>query len=130
MNGSLTHLEIFGEHPEKLANFYKHVLGWQIEQMPGIDYWRIQIPTENAQVLGGGGLTYRSLPGLNSWLLHVKVASVDETTALVVEHGGGVVRPKTAVPRTAWVTIVADPNKNIFGIWQADPAAFPMPEPD
>jgi hypothetical protein len=28
------------------------------------------------------------------------------------------------------VTVVADPSKNIFGIWQADAAAFPMPEPD
>jgi len=25
---------------------------------------------------------------------------------------------------------VADPAKNIFGVWQADPTAFPLPEPD
>jgi hypothetical protein len=34
------------------------------------------------------------------------------------------------VPKTAWVTILADPAKNIFGVWQADPNAFPLPEPD
>jgi len=34
------------------------------------------------------------------------------------------------MPKTAWVTIVADPAKNIFGVWQSDPNAFPLPEPD
>ena len=63
-------------------------------------------------------------------MLYVNVASLDETVARVQSLGGSIVRPKTAVPRTAWVTIVADPAKNIFGVWQADPTAFPMPEPD
>ena len=88
MTNSVTHFEIYGEQPAALADFYHEALGWHVEQMPGINYWRIQ------------------------------------------SLGGSVVRPKTAVPRTAWVTIVADPAKNIFGLWQADPSAFPTPEPD
>ena len=85
MANSVTHFEIYGEEPARLADFHRNVFGWQVEQMPGVTYWRI--------------------------------------------HTGSV-RPKTAVPRTAWVTIVADPAKNIFGIWQADSTAFPSPEPD
>ena len=129
MENSVTHFEIYGEEPTKLADFYRNVFGWQIEQMPGVSYWRIQTSSAEPKALHGG-LTYRAIPDLNGWMLFVNVTSLDETVALVQKLGGSVVRPKTAVPKTAWMTIVADPAKNIFGVWQADPTAFPLPEPD
>jgi predicted enzyme related to lactoylglutathione lyase len=129
MVDSVTHFEIYGEEPAKLADFYRNVFGWQVEQMPGVNYWRIQTGSTDPNALHGG-LTYRAIPDLNGWMLFVNVASLDETVAVVQKLGGSVVRPKTAVPKTAWVTILADPAKNIFGVWQADPSAFPLPEPD
>ena len=129
MIGSVTHFEIYGPEPGLLANFYREIFGWEIEQMPGVDYWRVQCGSPDGNAFNGG-LTYRAIPNLNGWMLFVNVASVDETVERVVSLGGSVMRPKTAVPRTAWVTIVADPARNIFGIWQADAKAFPMPEPD
>ena len=129
MSGQGTHFEIHGEEPAKLADFYRNVFGWQVEQMPGVNYWRIQTGATETGALHGG-LTYRAIPDLNGWMLFVNVTSLDETVALVQRLGGSIVRPKTAVPRTAWVTIVADPAKNIFGVWQADTTAFPQPEPD
>ena len=47
-----------------------------------------------------------------------------------MELGGSVVRPKAAVPKAAWYAVVADPQGNIFAIWQADPLAMPLPEPE
>jgi len=129
MESLVTHFEIYGEEPDKLADFYRNVFGWQIEQMPGVNYWRIQSGSAESKPLHGG-LTYRAIPDLNGWMLFVNVISLDETVALVQTLGGSIVRPKTAVPKTAWVTILADPARNIFGVWQADPNAFPMPEPD
>jgi uncharacterized protein len=129
MKSTLTHFEIYGPVPETLVEFYQNVFGWQVEEMPGLNYWRIQIGATETKPLHGG-LTYSAIPDLNGFLLYVNVASMDETVAKILTMGGSIVRPKTAVPRTAWVTIVADPAKNIFGIWQPDPNAFPMPEPD
>lgn len=129
MPASITHFEIYGEQPSDLARFYREALGWEVEQMPGIQYWRIQTGAPDGPALHGG-LTQRAFPDLNGWLLYVQVESLDETVARIQSLGGSIVRRKTAVPRTAWVTIVADPAKNIFGIWQADSTAFPMPEPD
>jgi len=129
MTNSVTHFEIYGEEPARLADFYRNVFGWQIEQMPGVSYWRIQTGSTEPKALHGG-LTYRAIPDLNGWMLFVNVASLDETVALVQKLGGSIVRPKTAVPKTAWVTVLADPAKNIFGVWQADATAFPLPEPD
>lgn len=35
-----------------------------------------------------------------------------------------------AVPRTVWYAVLADPEGNVFAIWQPDATAFPPPEPD
>jgi len=129
MTDSLTHFEIYGAEPAVLANFYRSVFGWKVEQMEGVDYWRIQTGSAENKPLQGG-LTYRAIPDLNGWMLYVNVVSLDETVELVQKLGGSVVRPKTAVPKVAWVTIVADPANNIFGVWQSDPTAFPLPMPD
>jgi predicted enzyme related to lactoylglutathione lyase len=129
VTNSLTHFEIYGEQPVGLADFYRNVFGWQVEQIPGVDYWRIHPGSSDAKALNGG-LTYRAIPDLSGWMLYIKVASLDETAALVQAQGGSIIRPKTAVPKAGWVTIAADPAKNIFGLWQADPSAFPLPVPD
>ena len=129
MTNSVTHFEIYGAEPGGLADFYREVFGWQVEQMLAIDYWRIHIDCSEPVPLNGG-VTYRAIPQLNGWMLYVNVSSLDETVALVQKLGGSIVRPKTAVPKAAWVTIVADPANNVLGVWQSDPTAFPLPEPD
>jgi predicted enzyme related to lactoylglutathione lyase len=129
VTSSVTHFEIYAEHPPKLAEFYQSLLGWRIEQAPGIDYWRIQSGANTANGLNGG-LTYRPFPGPRSWVHYVHVDSLDRMVAEVIRLGGEVLRPKTAVPKTAWYAVVADPEGNIFAIWQPDEAAFPPPEPD
>jgi predicted enzyme related to lactoylglutathione lyase len=129
MKGSITHFEIYGDDPSKLGEFYRSLFGWQIEQMTQVGYWRIEVASVIATPMQGG-LTYRAIPGLNGWMLYVNVESMDETLKLLQTLGGSIIRPKTAVPKAAWVTIAADPANNIFGVWQADPTAFPLPEPD
>lgn len=129
MPNCLTHFEIYGDQPARLAEFYRTLFGWDLEQMPGIDYWRIDAGFDEKGALSGG-LTYRAIPGLNGWMLFINVPVLDDTVERIQSLGGSIVRPKTAVPKAAWVTIVADPANNIFGVWQADPAAFPLPKPE
>lgn len=124
-----TNFEIYGTHPDKLADFYRQVFGWQIEKMEGIDYWRVTTASSENNSLNGG-LTYRNIPNFKGFLLYVNVNSSDDALEKILKLGGSIVRPKTAVPRAGWVTIVADPEQNIFGIWQADTNAFPVPYPD
>ena len=129
MEHSITHFEIYGDDPQRVAEFYGQIFGWRVEQMPGLGYWRI-FPQANEAGPLHGGVTRRALSGLNGWLLYVNVASLDETVELVQQLGGSVIRKKAAIPKVAWVTIVADPANNIFGVWQSDPTAFPTPLPD
>ena len=125
---SITHFEIYGEEPDKLARFYGPVFGWRIERVPGVDYWRVTTAPE----AGGlhGGLMHRAICGVRGWMLYISVESLDRALADIQRLGGHVVRSKTAVPKTAWVSIVMDPQGNVFGVWQADSNAMPMPEPE
>lgn len=82
MTNSVTHFEIYGEQPVALADFYREALGWNVEQMPGINYWRIQTGAAEGPALHGG-LTYRAIPNLNGWMLFVNVASLDETVTRI-----------------------------------------------
>lgn len=97
--------------------------------MAGVDYWRVETSGPEAKALQGG-LMHRAIGGLNGWMFYINVDSLDQAVVDIRNFGGTVVRAKTAVPKTAWVTIVADPQGNTFGVWQADSTAFPIPEPD
>jgi hypothetical protein len=105
----VTHFEIYADNPAKLAEFCRGLLGWQNDD---------------------GGLVYRPVRALYSWIHYVSVPSIDDAIAQAEKLGGVLLHPKTAVPRTAWFAIAADPEGNIFAIWQADPTAFPPPEPE
>ena len=128
MTGPVTHFEIYGEEPAALAEFYRQLFGWRLERAPGVDYWRIETRASPGQGIAGG-LTYRPIAGTRGWMHYVHVASLDDAVAEAERLGAAVLRPKTAVPKTAWYAVLADPEGNIFAIWQTDPAAFPTPEP-
>jgi predicted enzyme related to lactoylglutathione lyase len=127
--GQITHFEIYGDQPKELSEFYGALFGWRMERAEGLDYWRIH-PDADDPAKVGGGLTYKPRSDPKGWLQFVNVDSIDESLELAERMGGTVVRSKTAVPRTAWVAVLADPSGNHFAIWQPDPNAFPMPEPD
>jgi predicted enzyme related to lactoylglutathione lyase len=129
MAASLTHFEIYAEEPAVLAEFYRILLGWEIEKPPGIDYWRIRTDPANRPGFDGG-LTYRPSSNPRHRVHYVRVQSLDAAIDQVQRSGGQLLRPKTAVPRTAWYAFVADPAGNIFALWQPDDAALPLPEAD
>ena len=87
MTSSVTHFEIYGEDPAKLAEFYRTLLGWQIDKAPGIDYWRIDTGAGESKGIGGG-LLFRPIPGPRSWVHYVHVESLDQTVERIVELGG------------------------------------------
>jgi len=124
--GAVTHFEIYAEEPAVLAEFYCELFGWRLERGPRPDYWRIDTGA-HAFV---GGLTYRPVGGARSWVHYVHVASLDDAVADAERLGAVVLRPRTAVPNTAWYAVLADPEGNIFAIYQKDPAAFGPPETD
>jgi uncharacterized protein len=129
VSGETSHFEIYGKEPAKLAEFYAGLFGWNLEKAHGVDYWRIQIGSRNCTKVDGG-ITYRPPYAPHSWLQYVNVDSIDRTLADAERMGASVLMPKTAVPKTGWYAVLADPQKNAFAVWQADTTAFPTPKPD
>jgi hypothetical protein len=127
MAGRVTHFEIYGDTPEELATFYREVLGWRIDRAEGVDYWRIQADAADRQN-NSGGVTYRPSIPVRGRLHYIQVDTLDEALSAAERLGARVLRGRTAVPRTAWYAIVADPEGNAFAMWQPDPTAFPPPE--
>jgi uncharacterized protein len=125
MNSRVTHFEIYGDQPAKLAAFYSELFGWRIERAEGVDYWCIQLDP-SAKASADGGLTHRPPLAHRGWMSFVNVDSLDDSLAVAQRLGA----TKTAVPRTAWCAVLSDPEGNAFAIWQPDPTAFPPPEPD
>lgn len=125
----ITHFEIYGDEPETLAAFYRELFGWQVDKVDGVSYWRIGM-SPGGDGLSGGGLTYLPPFDATGWLHYVNVNSIDNSIAAAERMGASIIRPKTAVPRTAWTAVLADPAGHKFAIWQPDPLAFPPPEPD
>jgi uncharacterized protein len=129
LTGSVTHFEIYAEQPATLAEFYRRLFGWRLERAPGLDYWRIETDAASADKVPGG-LTYRPIAGTRGWVHYVHVKSLDDAVADAEQLGAVVLRPRTAVPKTAWYAVLADPEGNVFAIYQTDVAALPPPEPD
>jgi predicted enzyme related to lactoylglutathione lyase len=129
MPNPVAHFEIYGDNPTRLGEFYQKVFGWQIDAVPGMDYWMIKTVNTNPQGMptepGGinGGLAKRPNHEARSWLNYVTVPSLEAAVKQVQGSGGQVMRPKTPVPKMGWFAIVADPEMNVFGIWQNDPNA-------
>jgi predicted enzyme related to lactoylglutathione lyase len=85
---SVTHFEIFAEEPANLVEFYRNLLGWQIEKAPGVDYWRIQTAPAGAVSINDG-LTFRPIPGPHSWVHYLCVQSLEQTLEQLLKLGGG-----------------------------------------
>ena len=127
LTSPVTHFEIYGEQPAALAEFYRQLFGWRLERAPGVDYWRIETEASPGRGIAGG-LTYRPIAGTRGWMHYVHVASLDDAVAEAERLGAAVLRPKTAVPKAAWYAVLADPEGNIFAIWQIDANAMTTPQ--
>ncbi len=129
MPGAVMHFEIYTEEPAALVEFYGKLFGWRFERGPRPNYWRIDTGGRGRYAIAGG-LTYRPVGGARSWVHYVHVTSLDDAVADAEWLGAVVLRPRAAVPKTAWYAVLADPEGNIFAIYQEDVAAFGPPETD
>ena len=78
MSASVTHFEIFAEDAPELAQFYRDLFDWKVEQAPGVDYFRIHTGAPDNNGIAGG-LLHRPIPGPRSWVHYVLVDSIDQT---------------------------------------------------
>jgi uncharacterized protein len=136
MSHTVVHFEIPADQPERAAEFYRELFGWEIKHLGpagsgGIDYWLVQtVPTdaEGQPTEPGvnGGLMRRMMPGQTP-VNYISVENVDEFARKAERLGAKVVMPKMPVPGMGWFSQLKDTEGNVFAIWEHDPAAAEQP---
>jgi predicted enzyme related to lactoylglutathione lyase len=57
---TIVHFEIPADNVERARSFYSKLFGWEIKEIPGMDYWIITTTGEKSL---GGGTMKRQNPG-------------------------------------------------------------------
>ncbi len=123
------HFEIQAVDPERAAQFYTGVFGWDIQKWEGgmMEYWMIMTaPKESTEAGINGGLLRRPAEtppqqcGANAAVITMLVENYDECAEKITKAGGVVAMPKFALPGMAWQGYFLDTEGNTFGIHQAD----------
>lgn len=99
------------------VRFYREVLGWAVED-PGPDdggYVRCRV-----RGLDAAGIGPRTTPGTPpAWVTYLASDDVDASTAAAADAGGTVLAEPFDVTGAGRMSVVADPQGAVFGIWQA-----------
>ncbi|MBS1914159.1 MAG: VOC family protein [Bacteroidetes bacterium] len=119
--------EIHASQPRALIDFYSALLGWRFTEVPSIGYWRIETGTPQESGINGG-LVQRPTTApvdstaLNAFVCTAEVTSLDDTLAKATELGAVVALPKMEIAGMGWLAYIIDPDGNILGLLQPDPA--------
>ena len=125
----VAHFEIYGDDPDKLAQFYTSLFDWKVEAVPGMDYRMVRtVETDGngrASEPGGinGGIMKRPTPELRGWLNYVNVESLDASVERAQKLGAKLMRPRSPVTGMGWFAMLVDPQGNPFALWQSDAKA-------
>ncbi len=123
------HFEIHASDPERVIGFYHELFGWTFTSWDGpMEYWLISTGPADQPGMGGG-LMRRQGPvaadgqPVNAFVCTVDVPNIDQAMEKLIALGGTIVVPKMAVPSIGWLVYFKDPDGNILGAMQVDPAA-------
>jgi len=129
MDHAIVHFEIPADQPERAAQFYRELFGWDIKQYEGsvageMDYWVVRtVPTdaEGRPTRPGvnGGLMRRMYPNQVP-VNYINVESVDEAVARAERLGAKTLMGKTPVPGMGWFAQLTDTEGNLFAVWETD----------
>jgi hypothetical protein len=124
----VVHFEIHASDPDALMAFYSGLLDWTSVAVPAQDYWLIETGPEDEPGIGGG-LVRRPVagpadsPAMNAFVCTVQVESLDAVLEKGDELGAVVALPKMPLTGIGWLAYIKDPDGNVLGLLQPDPAA-------
>lgn len=127
----VVHFEIQVDDVDRAKAFYGAVFGWSFQdfsQYTGSTYWGITTGPDSEPGINGGLLQRPAATpgpgqGTNAYVCTVGIADYDQVERRILDAGGQVALPKTALPGMAWQGYYLDPEGNTFGIHQPDPDA-------
>ncbi|HWE37971.1 MAG TPA: VOC family protein [Isosphaeraceae bacterium] len=125
----VVHFEIHATDPDRLVAFYTDLFGWAFQKWEGpMDYWLIQTGPPEERGIDGGLVRRRGAApaygqAVNAYACTVDVPSAQDALNRAVGLGGSVAVPLMPIPGVGWLGYATDPDGNLFGVMQRDPAA-------
>ncbi|HJR37310.1 MAG TPA: VOC family protein [Nocardioidaceae bacterium] len=123
MTGRVVHFEIPFEDGDRARGFYADVFGWNIMNMPEMNYTMVSTgptdeqgpPSEPGFI--NGGMLQRDAP-VGSPVIVVDVEDIDGSLEKIEKLGGTTVLAKQAVADMGFSAYFKDPEGNLMGLWQ------------
>ena len=123
MTGRVVHFEIPFDDGERARNFYRNVFGWELDEMPEMNYTMVasgpsgdQGPTEPGYI--NGGMAQRG-ESFKTPTLVLDVPDIDDALAAVEEAGGSVISGREPVGDMGFSAYFTDPEGNLLGLWES-----------
>ena len=123
MTGRVVHFEIPFEDGDRARGFYADVFGWNIMNMPEMNYTMVSTgptdeqgpPSEPGFI--NGGMLQRDAP-VGSPVIVVDVEDIDGSLETIEKLGGTTVTARQPVGDMGWSAYFKDPEGNLMGLWQ------------
>ena len=116
-------VEIPFDDGDRARRFYQEAFGWQLQEVPGMDYVLAttgptgeQGPTEPGFI--NGGMPAREQSVARTPVVVVDVAGIDVALEKITELGGATVLGKQPVGDMGFTAYVRDPEGNVVGLWE------------
>jgi predicted enzyme related to lactoylglutathione lyase len=126
MSGRVVHFEVPFDDGDRARSFYKDVFGWQVQEMPEMNYTMVMSgpsgdtgPTESG-FINGGMLSRKDSAGSGPAIV-IDVDSIDATLERIGGLGGSTVAPKVPVGDMGFAAYFKDPEGNVVGLWENAP---------
>jgi uncharacterized protein len=127
---TVSHFEIYGDDPDKLAKFYSDMFDWKITPVPEMDYRMIHTADTDAQgmlkqpgAINGGIARRPQGVKVNGAVNYTMVDSIEDAVKRAQSLGAKLTQDKTPVPGMGWFAMFLDPEGNNFAVFKTDPTA-------
>jgi hypothetical protein len=125
MSGEVGHFEIPADNPERARKFYSAAFGWNMTDMPGMDYTMVTTgPVDEKGMPKAPGFISGGIGRRGAILEHpVVTVVVDEISAAektIEKHGGKILQRKKPIGdgSMGWTGYFKDSEGNTVGLYQ------------
>lgn len=120
---SIVHFEIPFEEKERAIRFYREVFGWEIQDMPEMNYVVTRTTPVDEKFMPlkagaiNGGMFKREKP-IKGPVLTINTENMDKTIEEIGKRGGMVLKPKFKVGDMGYAAYFKDTEGNVIGLWE------------
>jgi predicted enzyme related to lactoylglutathione lyase len=112
----IVHIEFAAKNPSQSAAFYKEVFGWEIQDVPEMNY----IMFDLGDGLGGG---FPSIDGdatkEGDVMVYISTDDIQASLEKIKAAGGKMLKEETEIPEMGWYAIFEDPAGNRVAVYKS-----------